>query len=131
MQSAERLTKQVCGKRRGLSVMGGTVMKIKKTKGRYLFEILNTLFMIFLMIITIYPVIYILMASISEPMAFSLHRGILLKPLGFTLVAYQKAFSHPQMGICKHSVYCGYGRYDQHFAYFHRRVFSFEEKRSV
>lgn len=97
MQSAERLTKQACGKRRGLSVMGGTVMKIKKTKGRYLFEILNTLFMIFLMIVTIYPVIYILMASISEPMAFSLHRGILLKPLGFTLIAYQKAFAHPQI----------------------------------
>jgi len=49
------------------------------------------------MIVTIYPVIYILMASFSEPMVFSLHRGLLFKPLGFTWIAYQKAFEHPQI----------------------------------
>lgn len=72
-------------------------MKIKKTKARLLFEIINTLFMLFLMVITIYPVIYILMASVSDPMTFSVHRGILLKPLGFTWMAYEKAFEHPQI----------------------------------
>ena len=72
-------------------------MNIKKTKSRYIFEVFNAVFMIFLMIITIYPVIYIVMASVSDPMDYSLHRGLLLRPLGFTWIAYQKAFEHPQI----------------------------------
>jgi putative aldouronate transport system permease protein len=37
------------------------------------------------------------MASFSEPLKFTIHRGALLTPLGFTLTAYEKALSHPQI----------------------------------
>ncbi len=67
----------------------------KKTKSRMMFEILNHLIMIFLVIVTLYPVIYILLASFSEPMRIITYNGILLKPLGFSLASYEKAFMHP------------------------------------
>ena len=72
-------------------------MSIKKSVSRKVFELCNNLFLLFIIIITLYPVVYILMASFSEPLRFSIHRGILLKPLGFTLIAYEKALEHPQI----------------------------------
>ncbi len=72
-------------------------MAIKKTKSRRVFEVLNALFMMFLMLITIYPILYIISASFSEPSRFLVHSGLLWKPLGFTLIAYEKALVHPQI----------------------------------
>ena len=72
-------------------------MAIKKTKSRRVFEILNAVFMVFLMVVTIYPVLYIIAASFSDPSRFLVHSGLLWKPLGFTLVAYEKALAHPQI----------------------------------
>ena len=72
-------------------------MAIKKTKSRRVFEVLNALFMMFLMLITIYPILYIISASFSEPSRFLVHSGLLWKPLGFTLIAYEKALVPPQI----------------------------------
>lgn len=60
-----------------------------------MFEVCNHIFMVFLMLITLYPVLYIVMASFSEPLKFLSHSGLLLRPIGFTFIAYEKAFEHP------------------------------------
>lgn len=70
-------------------------MVIRKTPQRKLFEVFNTIFLFLLMVVTAYPLIYILMASVSEPYALMAHTGFLIKPLGFSLASYQKAFEHP------------------------------------
>ena len=70
-------------------------MVIKKTPQRRIFEICNAIFMVFMILITLYPMIYIVMASFSEPLEFLAHRGLLFRPLGFSTLAYEKAIVHP------------------------------------
>ena len=55
------------------------------------------LFLIFLSIITIYPFIFVLFASVSDPVLLMAHRGILWKPLGFTIKGYILSFSSPDL----------------------------------
>lgn len=68
-----------------------------KTKSRILFEILNAVFMIVLALVCLYPMLYVVFASFSEPNAFISHSGVLLKPLGFDTISYERAFSHPMI----------------------------------
>ncbi|MBP3360638.1 MAG: carbohydrate ABC transporter permease [Clostridia bacterium] len=71
---------------------------IKKTVSRRIFEFLNTLFLVFLMIVAVYPVIHIIMASFSDPVKFMAHTGLMFRPAGDpTLLAYQNALKHPQI----------------------------------
>lgn len=68
---------------------------IKKTWQRRCFEIFNTLFLLAIVVVTLYPMLYIVFASFSDSSRLIAHSGFLLKPLGFTSVAYQKALEHP------------------------------------
>ncbi len=70
-------------------------MIIKKTPQRRIFEVVNILIMVALVIVTLYPMLYIIMASFSEPLEFLAHRGLLVRPLGFSTLAYEKAMVHP------------------------------------
>lgn len=70
---------------------------IKRSIGEQIFGIFNSLFMIFMIIITLYPFLHILLASISESSQLMAHRGILLKPLGFNLNAYSLVFKNPNI----------------------------------
>ena len=70
-------------------------MVIKKTPQRRIFEICNAIFMLFMILVTLYPMLYIIMASFSEPLEFLAHRGLLFRPLGFSTLAYEKAIVHP------------------------------------
>lgn len=73
-------------------------MRIKKSKSRIAFEIFNNLFMILLIVVTFYPVLYIVFASFSDAAALTRLGGeLLFKPLGFTLSAYEKAFANPNI----------------------------------
>ena len=73
-------------------------MKIKESKSRIAFEIFNTVFMFFMVIITLYPLLYVLFASFSDSAALTrLGGGILLRPLNFTTDAYVKAFKNPSI----------------------------------
>lgn len=49
--------------------------------------------MILLSIITLYPMLYVLFASFSDPVAFSMHKGLLFKPAGFSTLGYQSVIS--------------------------------------
>ena len=62
-----------------------------------IFRIVNTVFMILLMIITLYPFWYVAMASFSDSNALMAHTGWLLKPLHFNLNAYRMVAKNPNL----------------------------------
>ena len=65
-----------------------------ETKGEKIFGIFNYVIMSMLMIATAYPLLYVLFASFSEPGLIIQHRGILMKPLGFSIKAYHEGFKN-------------------------------------
>lgn len=72
-------------------------MKIKKTKGEIAFDWINTIILTLLMIVCLYPLLYVLFASFSDAALMSRHRGILLHPLGFSVRAYEAVFKNPNI----------------------------------
>lgn len=54
-----------------------------------IFDAFNVIFMILLMVITIYPFLYVLFASLSNPLKLYSHTGLLLHPLGLSFKGYQ------------------------------------------
>ena len=69
-------------------------MKIKETPGERVFTVCNTLFMIILMVLMLYPLYYVLMASFSMPSQMAAHRGLLLAPQGFQIESYKLVFQN-------------------------------------
>jgi putative aldouronate transport system permease protein len=72
-------------------------MVVKKTIGEKIFDSINIIFMILIMIACAYPMLYVLFASISDPRALSQHQGILYRPLGFTLKGYKLVLDNPNI----------------------------------
>lgn len=72
-------------------------MTIKKTKGEKVFGAINVIILILVAISCIYPLLYVVFASLSNPNRLSQHVGILFKPLGFTLKGYKLVFSNPNI----------------------------------
>jgi putative aldouronate transport system permease protein len=72
-------------------------MVSKRTNGEKIFSVFNTAFMVFLVIITLYPMLYVVFASFSDPYLLAAHRGPLLKPLGFTLGGYTLVLANPNI----------------------------------
>jgi len=77
-------------------------MQIKNSPQYVAFCIFNTIFMIFLSIIMLYPIIYVFVASVSDSTELMKHTGLLLKPLDFNLAAYKNVFKNPMIlkGYC-------------------------------
>lgn len=70
-------------------------MKRKKSIGERVFTICNRLIMIVLILLTLYPMYYVLIASISDPVLLMSHQGPLVTVLGKpTLVGYEKTFEN-------------------------------------
>lgn len=70
-------------------------MITKPTWQQRVFQVFNTLFMIFMVVIAFYPMWHVLCASLSNASEYIAHRGLLLLPLKPTLAAYENAFQHP------------------------------------
>ncbi|MBW7457653.1 carbohydrate ABC transporter permease, partial [Paenibacillus sepulcri] len=51
--------------------------------------------LIFLVVVTLYPLLYVLFASFSEAGQLIIHKGILWKPLGFSFEAYKSVMNNP------------------------------------
>lgn len=66
----------------------------QRTVGERLFEIGNGLFLLMLMVVTLYPVYYSAIASLSNATEYVAHRGLLLLPQGFSLDAYSMVFEN-------------------------------------
>lgn len=69
----------------------------KKSTGELVFDIFNHIFLVLVAIICLYPMIYVLFASFSQPSLLAKHRGILFGPLGFTLKGYELVFDNPNI----------------------------------
>lgn len=62
---------------------------MKKTKGEIIFDFLNSIFMIILISACAYPLVFVILSSFSDPTELMRQRGIMLKPVGFTLKGYE------------------------------------------
>lgn len=72
---------------------------IKRSLGERTFNVFNIIFLTVLSLIMIYPFLYVIFASFSDPMQYLQHKGILLKPAGFSLLAYQKVFAKKEIWL--------------------------------
>lgn len=70
-------------------------MVIKKSLGERIFDAANYTLLILLCIVTLYPFLFVLFASLSDPGAVYASGGILLWPKGFSLGAYGLVFDNP------------------------------------
>lgn len=71
---------------------------MRKSTGERWFDFANVTFMILLSFVTVYPLVYVLLASLSDPTAVAAHRGLMLYPVGFTLDAYEAVMKNPNIG---------------------------------
>lgn len=71
----------------------------KKKLGDHLFYTLCGLLMIFLAAITLYPFLYVLFASLSDPDKFLAVKGILWHPLDLTWQSYKAVLNNPNILI--------------------------------
>lgn len=72
--------------------------KIKDSIPERIFDGFNILILFLLMIVTVYPLLYVLFASLSNPASFALHKGILFWPQKFSLLAYKAVCDNPMIG---------------------------------
>ena len=70
---------------------------MRKTTGERVFGVFNTLFMLFMILIMLYPFLHVFFASVSESSELMSHRGPLLHPLGFNVRAYELVFKNPNI----------------------------------
>lgn len=61
---------------------------MKTSISRRGFIVANVLILLLLSLVTAYPILYVLFASLSNPADYLAHQGLLLKPAGFSLEAY-------------------------------------------
>ena len=70
---------------------------IKQSTGEKVFDFLLILFMLLMVIVTIYPLLYVLFASLSNPNDYMAHSGLLLKPYGLHFESYREVFKNPNI----------------------------------
>jgi putative aldouronate transport system permease protein len=71
---------------------------IRETYGERLFNVINIIFLSLLSLMTLYPILHVIFASLSSPMELIAHKGLLFGPVGdFTWAAYGKVFQNPNI----------------------------------
>ena len=73
--------------------MRGTA--IKTSTGSKIFDVCNTLFLLALCFVTLYPMWYVVCASFTNNVYLVAHPGAIWWPVGFTTGSYKMAFTHP------------------------------------
>lgn len=71
----------------------------KKGLSEIIFDILNYAFLFLLMMIMLYPLLYVLFASLSNPLKLMQSGSFLLWPKGLNIEAYRKVFNNPMVLI--------------------------------
>ncbi len=85
-----------------------------RTRGEKSFAVFNYIFMTLLCIICIYPLWYVLVASLSDPVLLYMQRGILVWPLGeWSVRGYQLVMENPNipLGFRNTLIYLGVGTF--------------------
>ena len=67
---------------------------MKKSKGEIIFGVFNHILLGLIALTCLYPMIYVLFASLSDSNMLMAHEGLLLKPLGFTVSAYKSVVNN-------------------------------------
>lgn len=70
--------------------------KIKETKSDRIFDVVTFVIMLIVLLIVLYPLYFVVIASISDPTAVNLGQ-VTLVPKGFTLEGYKKVFADAQI----------------------------------
>lgn len=70
---------------------------MKKSAGDKVFDAVNFIIMLFVVLVTLYPFYYIVCASFSSSTALLTRMGLLWRPLNFTVGGYIKTFEYPLM----------------------------------
>ena len=69
-----------------------------KLNGYKVFSFFNILLMLIVVLVTAYPIYYVVIASFSDPTSLSIHTGLLAAPLKpFTTSAYELVFQNQQI----------------------------------
>lgn len=69
----------------------------RKTPGEVTLNIFITVIMVFLALIMLYPMLYEIFVSFSEPLKLFRHRGLLFAPAGFRTYAYEWVLSDKEI----------------------------------
>jgi ABC-type glycerol-3-phosphate transport system permease component len=75
------------------------VTTLRQSRGERAFSLLNVLLLLALVLITAYPLVYVVFASLSEPSQLIAFRGALVRPLGISLDAYRLVLQNPMIAI--------------------------------
>jgi ABC-type sugar transport system, permease component len=73
------------------------IRAIKKSKSRITFEVFNYIFLVIVGLICLYPVYYVVMASLSNSNLLMQHTGLLFMPKGISFAAYDKVLKNPMI----------------------------------
>ena len=72
-------------------------MKYKGSLGSRIFDVVNVIGLTLIMVVTLYPVIYVVLASVSDSNRLLAYTGLLVKPLGFNTAAYAAVIKNPNI----------------------------------
>lgn len=72
-------------------------MVTKRTMGDKAFDVINTIFMIVMILITLYPFYYVITCSISDSNMIIGDKGLMLWPKGYSLAAYEMVMRNPNI----------------------------------
>lgn len=72
--------------------------KIRQTREDTVFSAINIVLMVLVLVVTLYPLYFVLIASVSDP-TYVNSGEMLLYPKGFTLLGYQRVFSDSRISI--------------------------------
>ena len=67
----------------------------KRSLSQRIFDIINIMIMLCVIVACIYPMLYVLFASLSDANEFLAHQGLLFKPLNANLESYKAVFKNP------------------------------------
>lgn len=72
-------------------------MVIKKSFSGKIFDVFNSTFLIILIVLCVYPILYVAVASFSDGNELLRHTGFLIWPLGFSMTGYEAVFNNPMI----------------------------------
>lgn len=74
-------------------------MRYRRTIGDYIFDSVNYFILLLLVLITLYPLYYILVASLSSPAAIAKHGVMMFWPEDITMKYYGAVFDNPMIVV--------------------------------
>ena len=67
------------------------------SRGEKIFQVVNYFVLSIIVLVCLYPMWHVAMASFSNSTQLMAHSGFLLKPMGFNMQAYLKVFQNPMI----------------------------------